>query len=172
MRVTTRSYFRTLTILHLALTLGQVIFGLTACVVQLVGAYNPAALTPDLYNTLQYLAPGFALLSIGLSWLVFSTRIKALRSLSSAADQYTGYRSACILRYAVLEGASLVALACFVLTGDYVFLIIPAFIILVFIYIRPGKAALLRHLQPAYDQQLLIEDPDAVLYEERMSGSR
>ena len=170
MPVTTRAYFRTLSILHLALIMGQIMFSLTACVVQLVGAYNTSALTPDIYNVLRYLAPGMALLGIGFSWLLFSARIKALRSLPNATDQYTGYRSACILRYAILEGSSLIALVCFILSNDYLFLVIPAFIILVFIAIRPTKAALLKHLQPAYDQQMLIEDPDAVLYEDRITS--
>jgi hypothetical protein len=162
--ITTSAYFRTLGLLHLALIMGQIVFALMAFVVKLIGAYDTAALAPELYNILLYLAPGTAVLGIGTSWLVFSSRVKSLRSLSNPADQYTGYRSACILRYAILEAPSLVALVCFILTGDYLFLTIPAFIILVFFLIRPTKMAYISHIQPGYDQQLLLDDPHAVLY--------
>lgn len=164
--VTTRSYFSTLTILHIALTTGQVIFGLVGFTVKLISEDKPMPLSPETLHILQYLIPGLALLSIGASQMLFSSRIKALKELSSSAAQYKGYRSACILRYALLEGPSLIALVVFLLSYNYLFLAVPALIVLVFIAIRPTKKALLQHLQPPYDQQMLLEDPDAVLYEE------
>lgn len=173
--VTTRSYFRSLVILHIALIAGQVIFGMTGFMVKLVSqdAVSDKTLvcSPEVYPGIQYLILALALLGLGASWLLFSSRLRILKGLSSPAEQYKGYRSACILRYALLEGPSLIALVLFLVTGDYLLLAVPAFIILVFIMIRPTKATLMQHLQPAYDQQMLLDDPDAVLYDDQVSGS-
>ncbi len=169
--VTTRAYFRTLRILHLALIMGQVVFAMMVFVIKLVSISETVSLTPELQDLLRYILPGLALLGTGLSWLLFSSRIKALKELTDPAAQYTGYRSACVLRYAILEAPSLIALVGFTLSNDYTFMAIPALIILVFILIRPTKAALISHLQPGYEQQLLLEDPAAVLYEEHTSSN-
>ncbi|MFA6059956.1 MAG: hypothetical protein WC756_17245 [Taibaiella sp.] len=163
--VTPKIYFKTVKILFLALVAGQIVF---ACVVLFLNQTQReriAFITPELHQTLLWIAPAFAVAGIALGWVVFNTRLKALRLKDNMAEKLTGYQSAMIIRFAFMEGPSLLALALFYITGDYIFLYVAVFVILAFLFSRPSKPAIILHLQLHDDERLLLEDPDAFLYE-------
>lgn len=163
--VTPKIYFKTINMLFLALVAGQVVFACILFFLKQTQRNRIEFITPELHRILLWVAPAFAVAGIALGWVVFSTRLKALQLKDNMAEKLNGYQSAMIIRFAFMEGPSLLALALFYITGDYIFLGIAAFVILAFLFNRPLKPVIIRHLQLHDDERLLLEDPEAFLYE-------
>lgn len=162
--ITPKIYFKTVNLLFLALVAGQVVFALILFFLNKTQG-KIAFITPEIHQTLVWIAPALAVTGIALGWLVFNTKLKSLQQKSNLAEKLKGYQSAMIIRFAFMEGPSLVALVFFYITGDYIFLAVSAFIILAFLFNRPSKSLISRHLQLHDDERLLLEDPEAFLYE-------
>lgn len=155
--VKSRDYLRTLNVLFAALVAGQIVFAL---VISLMNIFNkpvliiPAALLP----VLVWLVPAFAVLAVLMGWQVFRFRIKALQQQHDLTVRLQGYRAALLLRFAIMEGAGLLAIIIFYLSGSYIFLAVAAFIIVAFILNRPSKAKVIQHLNMQYDEQMKFDD--------------
>ncbi|WP_118974567.1 hypothetical protein [Taibaiella koreensis] len=164
--VLTGTYIRSLMILHLALVSGQVIFVLVSLFLNITHAMAPISFSPEVRGSLLYIAPAIAAGGVAAGWFLFKQRITNLKLLPPSTEKYAGYRSASLLRYAAMEAPSLVATMLFLLSGNYYYLIIAGAVILTFIIVRPSAAMLIRHLQPSFEEQMALEQPDAVLYED------
>ena len=160
--VTPKNYFKTVNILFLALVAGLVVFAGILLFLNQTQREKIEFITPEVHQTLRWVAPAFAVAGIALGWVIFNTRLKALRLKDNMAEKLSGYQSAMIIRFAFMEGPSLLALGLFYITGDYIFLYVAAFVILAFLFNRPSKSAIIRHLQLHDDERLLLEDPDAI----------
>jgi hypothetical protein len=68
---------------------------------------------------------------------------KKINEIGDAAlplkEKFERYRSACILQWALLEGAILFSGTCFFLTGNYAFLALGGMLILLFLLQAPNK---------------------------------
>jgi hypothetical protein len=162
--VTPNIYFKTINILFFALVTGQVVFALVLFFLNQTQE-KVVFITPEIHRTLTWIAPALAVAGIAIGWLVFNSKLKSLQNMNSLAEKLKGYQSAMIIRFAFMEGPSLVALVFFYITGDYIFLGVSAFVILAFLFNRPSKSLIIRHLQLHDDERLLLEDPEAFLYE-------
>jgi F0F1-type ATP synthase membrane subunit c/vacuolar-type H+-ATPase subunit K len=163
--VTPNIYFRTINILFLALVAGQVVFALVLFFLNQTQEKVAFIITPEIHQTLIWVALALAVAGIAIGWLVFNAKLKSLQSMSNLTEKLKGYQSAMIVRFAFMEGPSLVALVFFYITGDYIFPGVSAFIIIAFLFNRPSKSQIIRHLQLHDDERLLLEDPEAFLYE-------
>jgi uncharacterized integral membrane protein len=157
--ITPKIYFKTVNMLFVALVAGQVVFALVLFFLNQTQK-KIEFITPEIHQTLVWIAPALAVAGIVLGWLVFNTKLKPLQHKNSLFEKLKGYQSAMILRFAFMEGPSLVALVFFYITGDYIFLGVSAFIILAFLFNRPSKSLIIRHLQLHDDERLLLEDSE------------
>lgn len=165
MIITPRNYFRTLHILFLALVMGQVVFAFIALwMVSTQGGI--ASFDRETNQLFLWVVPIAALAGIGASRFLFNLKIKPLQSLTHWPGRLQGYQSALLVRYALMEAPSLLALVCFLLTGDYIFLGISGVMILVFLWIRPALTSMALHLQLQDQERIILQDRDAVLYEQ------
>jgi divalent metal cation (Fe/Co/Zn/Cd) transporter len=163
--ITPKIYFKTVNILFLALVAGQVVFACVLLFLNQTQRKKIEFITPDVHQALLWAAPAFAVAGLALSWIVFNAKLKALQHKDSIAEKLSGYQSAMIIRFALMEAPSLLALGLFYITGDYIFLGTSAFIILAFLFNRPSKALIIQHLRLHDDEKLLLEDSEAFLYE-------
>jgi len=166
MKVSTRSYIRSLSILHFALISGQVIFALVTLFLRTSDAIELVPFSPEISKSLLYIVPVVAAGAVLAGGFLFRQKVAHLKMLPASAEKYGGYRSACILRYAITEAPSLVTIVLFLLSGNYYYLAITGAVIIALISLRPSSAALIRHLQPSFEEQAALEQPDGVLYEE------
>ena len=65
--------------------------------------------------------------------------MKTAKSRAGLSEKMEDYRSACIVKYALLEGPSLLAILSFLITGDIPFLGMTGFIIAIFLTMKPTK---------------------------------
>lgn len=98
--------------------------------------------TDGLYLTkpLLYIVPIMVLTSVLVSFYIFKQRLNSLKDQTDLAAKFVDYRSALIIRWALIEGPSFFAIVSYLLTGSYILLGIAIVLIIVFILIIPNRA--------------------------------
>lgn len=158
---TSKQYFRSLSIINLALTLGQVFF-----IIITIGLVELGSLDLEMRELVSILAL-FILFAGGLSvlasYFVFKSKLKKIKQQADLSQKMFDYRAALIMKYALLEGPSFAAIVFCMLTGFYWFLAFSAVIVVVFILIKPSahKAEIDLELNPNEVQK--INDPECVI---------
>lgn len=128
--VTTRSYLFTLRLLSMAMAGAILFFGITVIMLQ-IGGEQPAENQGVIYRFIPYF---FSFVSIPVSTLLFKNTI-GKKPANTLREKLIAYRSAHILRTALIEAPGLIACAMFSISGDWIALI-PAPIALVFILLN------------------------------------
>ena len=133
------SPFSVLKIMHGAMLIGQLLF--IAVLFYLVYSKKITAPLTDQDRIFQVIAIAFAAIAFFAGTSLFKKKITTLREgfNSTAKEKFEKYRSACIVQWALLEGAVLFCGICFFLTGNYAFLALAAVLILLFAMQVPNK---------------------------------
>ncbi|MEO3404648.1 hypothetical protein AAFN85_12150 [Mucilaginibacter sp. CAU 1740] len=127
------TFVKTTTIIHLALVMGQVLFAATT----LLNSKN--RVQPQSDDLFKYMAPALALSGFVIGHFLFLKFLGNIKRDSPLKTKLAAYQSATIVRLALLEGPSLFAIVCFMLTRNMMFIGISGAIILYFIYLRPTR---------------------------------
>ena len=160
---TSKEYFGSLQIIYFGLIAGPVLFGAVLLIInQLIPPNFAVNLIKDV---LVYIVPFVAIGGILGSNLVFKSRLKLLKSCVSLNEKTADYRSALIVRYALLEGPSFFALVIYFLTGDVLFLGVAGLIVAVFLTIRPTMERAASDLDLNLNDKQAIKDPNMVISE-------
>ena len=131
--------FKMLKVLHTALLMGMIIFGVIAIV--LVQRNLIPASDESLERALQVaciLVSGVALLA---GFNLFKKKMMAARNDSGPGEQRMDlYRAACILWWAMIEGPGLLATIAYMLTHNFAFFALAVFHIACLFVFTPRKA--------------------------------
>lgn len=158
-QVTTRSYLSTLRILSLAMA-GAVLFFTTTMVILRLGEAQTMEEHTVIYRYVPYFV---SFISIPVSTFLFKNTI-GKRTGNSLKEKLIAYRSAHILRTALIETPGLIAGAMFSISGDWIALI-PAPIALLFILLNiPTSDRIIQELALEGKDASLLHHPDSVLY--------
>jgi len=87
----------------------------------------------------QYVAVALTLTAIGVSTILYRNMMNQSHALSPRPDPIATYRTATIIRLAILEGGNMVNLVFYLLTGKEIFLGLFAAIIAAFFLARPAS---------------------------------
>lgn len=130
--------FKTIQIIHLALLLGQVVFGFVAFnAVQTDGTMH---LNVDVSSNILYIVCLFLLVAGNtVSYFITSKLLNAVKEGDSLQAKFTSYQTALIIRFAMMEGANLFVLVVFMLTGNSLLLYVAIAVIAVMGLIRPTR---------------------------------
>lgn len=158
---TLKQYFTSLTIIHAALVMGQVLFAGVAYYIHSQQSQRQVASTGD--DITLYLTVAMAIAGVAGGHVISTSKIKSLRNLKSLGEKLSGYRTALILRYALLEGPSLFALVNYLTSGNIIFLAISAMLVAITILFRPSKERAIIDLEPNPVEKKDLENPDATL---------
>lgn len=111
-----QDFFKTLNILHLSLITGVALF----CAV----VYFGGMATPDdeMANMFKFIIPGVAAMSLVMGRIATQPILQKAKQESTLMDKLNVFRNASIIRWALMEGASLFAVIGFMLSGQMVFL--------------------------------------------------
>jgi hypothetical protein len=177
--MTSRMYFKSLMLLHLALLAGQVFFagiilfihsyranqqwnvdktigwGVPPPTIQLTGTTN------ELYF---YIALGLVFSVIVVSYYLYQAKVARAKEKTGLFDILTEYRSALLLRNACLQGPSLLATIAFYLTGNDRYMALTGLIILVFLVWWPTQGKVITDLSLEGEYRSRLEEPDAILW--------
>jgi len=145
-----KSILKTAKIIHLALLSGQLMFAFVTISI----SKNPSFNMKSVNDPFFIVAPLLAVSCFFVGNFLFKKLVGNLQNKTTLPDKLTGYQAALIVRYALLEGASLFGIVVFMLTNNWFFLLISACIILYFITLRPGTEKVADDLQLNYDEKL------------------
>ncbi len=156
---TSQEYFRSLTIPHASLMIGQILmagiiyFFANAEKEQVTGV----AATGQLW---VYIVGGATIFGVLLSAQLFGNQIKKLKKAQRLDEKMMGYRSALIVRYTVLEAPSFLAIVGYFLTNNLLLLIFTGMILFLFLMYRPTKAGMVSDLELSPAEQAQLDDPN------------
>ncbi|WP_167618647.1 hypothetical protein [Maribellus sediminis] len=157
-KLTPKEYFRSLQIVHLALMAGIVSFIVIAIVLQNMGFESDGE---DMIPALIYVVPVFMIGGILASNNVFKFRLKTCISQSGLKQKLEEYRSALIIKFALVEGPSFFAIIAYLLTANLVFVGITVLLLAVLLSYRPTPAKSIIDLELDYDERKILEETDA-----------
>jgi len=157
---TSKEYFNVLTIIHAALTYGQVFFGLVFFYL------NTNLLSPnngDIYDIFIFVVPATVVMGFVASTFLMKARLGAIKKMSGLKEKLRNYRTAFIIRMALLESPSFFALVAYYLTGNYFFLGLSGIIIIVFVIERPTRSKVAMDLELNMGDKALLDNPEAIV---------
>lgn len=129
---------RSLQILHKALMLGPILFGALAFYLIYSGKFSPTLTEQD--QVLQLIAIAFSFAAVFIGSSIFKKKVFEIRdNQPTVAEKAAAFRPVCIVQWALLEGACIFCIICFLLTGNLAFLALAAAVMLWFGLTGPSK---------------------------------
>lgn len=158
---TSTAYFRALSIIHIALIIGLLLFLTTNFVIHLNDEFAVKDKTMDTF--LIYMTPGIAIVA---SYLSFSRYKKSMANLSNVSDlkvKLGQYKLHYIAHLALLIGAGLFANIAYMISGTIWILGIGLIMAVVLWLVRPTKEKIAMDLALTHQEKMLLNDPNAVV---------
>lgn len=143
-------YFKALSVLFTAFLAGQLIF--TALAFYLVNSGSFPASSSELQDIFFIMAPALIIAGRLIGNVLYKKKIQQAQNLTTTAPKLDIYRSAFIVRCALLEGPILFAIIAFMLTHTIELLAFVAGGIFLFFLLKPNKDKIAAELQIAADE--------------------
>jgi len=132
MNANTETNLKNFNIIYLALIMGQVsIFAIFLFLNQ-----GKEATTGSMLN---YLSATITVVCITAAFMFYNKHKAEAKSINGEDNKLEHYRKTSLLRWALIEGANLVALIFFFIEGNYLYLLFFAVGMGVFFFLRPSK---------------------------------
>ena len=128
------SFLKTMRIIFFALLAGQIIFMAVAFFT--VNNNPPQSQSDDLFNLIVPVAIGLGLF---MSSLLFKQMLAKIKKDDSFEQKLEAYRSALIIRYALLEVPSIFSTVVYLFSGNIIFLAFSGVMILAFLINMPSR---------------------------------
>ncbi len=147
------AYFKLITLVHAALLIGQILFGVVTYSITNSTGLN---LKPG-NDVFFYVA---LLLTVGgmlMGTLLFKQQVAKLADKASLREKLTAYQAALIIRFAFSNGPSMFGIVVYMLTGNLFYMILTTLNVLYFIWIRPTKDKIKEDLSLTYEEELAME---------------
>jgi hypothetical protein len=157
--LTPKGFLKSMSIIHGAFIAGLVMFAFAAIVLTAKKQTHPTR-SGDAYAVA---VPLIAVAGLIASNLIFRNKVSKLNNESSLKDKITGYQSAIIARFALIEGPALFGIAVFLLTKNWLYLIISGLLILYFVSLRPTKAKTENDLNLSYEEKLVFDKEEEII---------
>lgn len=158
---TSQEYFKLMQIIYFALITGQIIFAIISF--YLSNTENFDFSTKELDKIFIYIVLIFVVGGFSGSTLFFRYKLSRIKNKTSLIEKMTEYRSALIIRYALLETPSFFSLIAYLLTGNILFLGLSAIIILFFLTIKPTKNRTIFELKLNVNERQTINNNNAII---------
>ncbi len=137
---------KAITILHLSLFLGQLFFGIIAAVLVYLNKLHFL----QLHNNSQEISAICVVVAVTCYLTANSLFTKKLQEINEnykpLEERLNDYRAASILRWAIFEFAVLLCTILFLITANYVAILIAGLLMLVFLGMRPTSQKISSHL--------------------------
>lgn len=158
--VTSKQYFSTLSIIHLALLMGLVLFAGVAYYLLVSGNFIPDS---GLNDSFQLAVPIVLVGSLLAGVYIYRMRLQAIRSHSTLKEKLGAYQGAVLVHWVLFEAPAFFALVAFLLTNNYLFLGLAAFPILLLALANPSKEKAANDLELNLSETAVLNDPNAIV---------
>lgn len=161
---TSKEYFKVLSVLHAALLGTQLLFALVAVYLSMDGQFGGDDLG-EFNSIFRFVVPVVIVGAVFGSSVLFKMQMKSIRVKPELKDKLNDYRTASLIRYAMLEAPSMFALVSYLLTANFIFLGYAGLIIVVFVLSRPSPESTANDLELNQGDKAKIMDPNSVVAE-------
>ena len=158
---TSKYYFYSLNIIHLGLTLGQILFAVV--VYFLFASGQRGAGDAELNETFQMIVPFLILGGVTGGMLLTRNRLESIRAKNDLKEKMIDYRSTLMLKYALWEAPSLISIIGYLMTGNLFYLGLSAVVIGLFLLNRPTRDRAASELELSPSERAAIENPTTVI---------
>ncbi|MFN8257357.1 MAG: hypothetical protein U0W24_16810 [Bacteroidales bacterium] len=162
LKQTTKDFFRANDILFFALLGGQVMFSLIMLGL-LLTEDNVVQADANFVNILLVVVIFISATSVVASIKVYQLKLQSIPATVTLAEKLVQYRSACIIRWALLEFPSFLAIIASFLTGSIIFLALAGIVMVYFYTIKPTPEKAANDLNLDMNERIKITDPDSLL---------
>ena len=156
-----KEYFKIISVIHLAMILGVVLVGLV--VIFFVADFQQPDTRSEIAGILVYLVPGLVIAGILASNIIFRVKLNGVIESDDLKLKMTVYRESLIIRYALLEGPALFALAAIFMTNNINFLVYAGLIVILLASKRPTKKSIIVDLALSQQEISALDDPATVV---------
>ena len=101
----------------------------------------------DIDNIFTMVVPVFGLMIMFISRMIYNQMTSKLDARSSLIHKLSGYRTAKIVAWAMIESACLLALVATMLTSNYLYVAVFIFLFGYFFLMKPSKESLVRDMR-------------------------
>ena len=115
-------------------------------VIVLIQDKDPSA-GKDIDNIFTMVVPVFGLMIMFISRMIYNQMTSKLDASSSLIHKLSGYRTAKIIAWAMIESACLLALVATMLTSNYLYVAVFIFLFGYFFLMKPSKESLVRDMR-------------------------
>lgn len=158
--LTPKKYLTSLTLIHVMLLIGQVVF--TAVVLFISEELKLNMFETD--NEFYVVVPLLAVAGYYAGEFIFKQNLTAIaNNNNSLKDKLKGYQVALIIKLALLEGPTLLALVALLLSGNLYFLLIAASLMLYFYLQKPSKDRIVEELKLNQEHRMEFDKVDQLL---------
>jgi MFS family permease len=141
--LTPAKYLKINTVIHLALISGVALFSVIA-----FGLIESRELRwNDTGDIFFFIVPIAAILGIVAGNILYKKGLESLIDKNTLKEKLTGFQTALIIKYAFLEGPSLIGVVAFFNTGNLLYLLISGVLIIYFFFQRPSKEKIMNDLE-------------------------
>lgn len=132
-----------LIIIHTAMLIAQILFSV---IVYYLKQNNTSDLDNDFGRKIQMIITGIAVISVVAALFLFKKNIEKLKNIKELKEKILKYRQASIIKFALLEFATFVAIIGYFLTLNISYLILSAVLIVFFALQRPTILGITNYL--------------------------
>jgi len=163
-KLTSKAFFRTLTVIHAALMMGIVSF---TTVVLLIRNDNQVSSGFDENSMLIFIVISAILTLLGGigNKIAYTTFVKGAQKKETLSAKMQAWQVACIIRMALLEGSALFTVVIFLLSGQYYFLIFTLILLALMLTVKPSKQKAIDDLQLNSIEMQTINNDESILIE-------
>ena len=158
-RPSPESFLKSISIIHLALLAGQVIFAIIAYA-QSVKVFFGISYMDDVF---MYIVPLAAIFGFIAGYRIFKKQLAAIRSKNSLGEKIIAYQTALIIRYALLEGPCLLAVWAYLNNNNLFYLMVAGLLIVYFIFLRPTMEKVENDLDLNFNEKIEFLGEDEVI---------
>ena len=143
-----QSSIQILTIIHLALFVGVLLFGIVALTIK-----PEKGIILDASNVFMFVVPIMAAAAIGGGRFLYRQLLKTAIAKPTVKEKLATYQVAFIARFALLDGVSFLSIMAYLNTGNLFYLLVVGVMLTLFIILRPTKDRIFTDLNLTYDEQ-------------------
>ena len=159
-QMTVKAFFSGLQIIFLAMISGLVLFSIVTYYLNLTGQ---GAKDPSLDNIFYFIVPLTLVMGIIGGQYLSNAKFQGAKAASSLSAKLEEFRTGMILRYATIEGPSLLAIIAYMLTNNFLYFVIGLAGILFFLRHQPTKDRAIDILELDSSERATLNNDNATL---------
>ncbi|HET9057848.1 MAG TPA: hypothetical protein VFN30_13465 [Chitinophagaceae bacterium] len=137
---------RALQLMFIALLCGQLLFAALTLALVKTGIVN-LVVENKTERIFEAVCLSASFICVWIAFTLFKRKLEQARSYSLLANRFNEYRTACVVKYALLEMPTLLCIIFYFLTGKWNFIIMAVILIFIFMSQNPIRARIKIELQ-------------------------